>query len=205
MVEYNSLLSFGDIIQLNYNCNISKLLQEIKEFEWKQYNPRKDINRYGLSITSLDGQLNGIDLDSLYEYNIIHNTKYNESSFRTLTDVYYKSKETQKLVEPFKPWLCRTHYLNFRKGGYFTPHRDWSRIDKQPAFRILVPIRDCNPNMLYFIYDGKILNFNQGTPYFVNTNKEHTIFSFSDNAIMLVMNIECNKESLTKVSELMRK
>ena len=204
MIEYTNLLSFGDMIQLNYNCNTSKLLQEIKEFEWKQYNPRKDINRYGLSVTSLDGQLNGIDLDSLYQYNEIHNTKYNELSFKTFTDVYYKSKETQKLVEPFKPWICRTHYLNFRKGGYFPPHRDWRRIDKQYSFRVLVPIRDCYPNKLYFIYDGKILNFNQGTPYFVNTNKEHTIFSFSDNAIMLVMNIECNKKSLNKITELMK-
>ena len=203
MIEYNNLLSFGDVLSLNYLGNTSKILKEIKEFEWKQYNPRHTINRYGLSVTSLDGKLNGIDLDSMYQYNRIHNTKYNELSFKTPTEVYHKSEETQKLIEPFKPWLCRTHFLNIRKGGYFPPHRDWRSIEFQPSFRILVPIRDCNPNRLYFIYDGKTLNFNYGVPYFVNTNKEHSIFSFSDNSIMLVMNIECTKESLIRVSEFM--
>tara|TARA_B100000214_G_scaffold350601_1_gene304394 strand:+ start:4614 stop:5231 length:618 start_codon:yes stop_codon:yes gene_type:complete len=203
MIEYNNLLSFGDVLTLNYSGNCSKILKDIKEFEWKQYNPRRAINRYGLSVTSLDGKLNGIDLDSMYQYNKIHNTTYNELSFKTPTEVYYKSEETQKLIEPFKPWLCRTHFLNIKKGGYFPPHRDWRSIEKQPSFRILVPIKDCNPNKLYFIYDGKILNFNYGVPYFVNTNKEHCIFSFSDTSVMLVMNIQCTKESLIKVSELM--
>jgi len=27
------------------------------------------MNRHGLSVTSLDGKLGGVDLDSLYEYN----------------------------------------------------------------------------------------------------------------------------------------
>ena len=34
-------------------------------FDFAQYNPRKDIKRYALSITSLRGEVNGIDLDSL--------------------------------------------------------------------------------------------------------------------------------------------
>ena len=95
MIEYNNLLSFGDVLSLNYLGNTSKILKEIKEFEWKQYNPRHTINRYGLSVTSLDGKLNGIDLDSMYQYNRIHNTKYNELSFKTPTEVYHKSEETQ--------------------------------------------------------------------------------------------------------------
>ena len=65
---YNDLLTYGDFIQLSNSCNSKELLEEIKEFEWKQYNPRKNINRYGLSITSNDGSLNGEDLYSLYEY-----------------------------------------------------------------------------------------------------------------------------------------
>ena len=114
--------------------------KEIKDFEWKQYNPRKEINRYGLSVTSSDGTRNGIDLDSLYEYNRENNTKFDEDSFKTFTDVYYKSEEVQKLVEPFKPWLWRTHFLNFRKGGYFPPHRDKRTSKEQKSMRLLVPI-----------------------------------------------------------------
>ena len=49
-----------------------QLMKEMEPFkdEWKPYNVRKPNNRWGLSITSLDGGLSGIpDLDSLYEYN----------------------------------------------------------------------------------------------------------------------------------------
>ena len=139
MKHYHQLLSYGDLIELETRCNTDKLLKEIKDFEWKQYNPRKEINRYGLSITSSDGTRNGIDLDSLYEYNRENNTKYDEDSFKTFTDVYYKSEEVQKLVEPFKPYLWRTHFLNFRRGGYFPPHRDnkHSNID---SFRLFLPL-----------------------------------------------------------------
>ena len=201
---YNNLLSFGDIIELNIDCNVKKLLDNISKFEWLKYNPRKDINRYGLSVTSLDGNLTGIDLDSISEYNKEYNTKFDEDSFKTFTDVYYKSEEVQKLVEPFKPWLWRTHFLNFRKGGYFPPHRDMRRIDEQDSFRILVPIRDCNLPALYFMYEDKPLHFNMGSAYFVNTNKMHSIFSYSNKSCMLVMNIESNDESIKKVGDLMK-
>jgi len=66
---YQNLLSFGDKIELNLFCNVGNLLKEIKDFQWHQYNPRKEMNRHGLSVTSLDGKLGGVDLDSLYEYN----------------------------------------------------------------------------------------------------------------------------------------
>ena len=201
---YNNLLSFGDVIELRLQCNVSKLLDNIKPFDWKQYNPRKQINRYGLSVTSLDGSMNGIDLDSIAEYNKENNTSYNESSFKTFTEVYHKCDETKKLVEPFKPWLWRTHFLNFRRGGYFPPHRDMRRVDEQESFRILVPLKCCNPPSLYFMYEDKPLHFNMGNAYFVNTNKMHSIFSFTDNAYMLVMNIECTDESLKKVGEFIK-
>ena len=204
MIHYHHLLSYGDLIELEVKCNPGKLLKEIKEFEWKQYNPRKEVNRYGLSVTSSDGTINGIDLDSLYEYNRENGTKYDEDSFKTFTDVYHKSEETQKLIEPFKPWLWRTHFLNFRKGGYFPPHRDMRTTDGQKSMRLLVPINLCNPADVYFVHDGNILNFHRGTTYFLNTNKQHCIFSYSDKAIMLVMNIECCKESIDKVIKLFK-
>ena len=92
---YNDLLSYGDFIQLNNFCNSKELLEEIKDFEWIQYNRRKNINRYGLSVTSSDGTRNGLDLDSLWELSKEHNKIYDEDNFTTLTDVYHKSKEVQ--------------------------------------------------------------------------------------------------------------
>lgn len=204
MKHYHQLISYGDQIELETRCNPDRLLKEIKDFEWKQYNPRKEINRYGLSVTSSDGTRNGIDLDSLYEYNKENNTKFDEDSFKTFTDVYYKSEEVQKLVEPFKPWLWRTHFLNFRRGGYFPPHRDMRTSKEQKSMRLLVPISLCNPSDMYFMYEDKPLYFKYGSVYFLNTNKKHSIFSYSDKAIMLVMNVECNEDSVEKVTKLFR-
>ena len=137
---YNNLLSYGDFIQLKNFCNSKELLEEIKEFEWKQYNPRKNINRYGLSVTSEDGSLNGKDLDSLYELSKETGKVYDEDSFTVLTDVYHMSKQVKKLIDPWKPWLCRTHFLNFKKGGYFPPHIDSYKFGEQKFIRLLVPI-----------------------------------------------------------------
>jgi len=201
---YNELLSFGDVIELKLKCNVLKLFDNIKTFEWTQYNPRKKVNRYGLSVTSLNGYMDGVDLDSIHEYNKENNTSYNESSFKTFTEVYHKCDETKKLVEPFRPWLWRTHFLNFRKGGYFPPHRDIREIGEQESFRILVPLKFCNPPNLYFMFEEKPLHFNMGSAYFVNTNKMHTIFSFEDAACMMVMNVQCTNDSIKKVGELMK-
>ena len=200
---YNNLLSYGDFIQLNNSCNSKELLEEIKDFTWFKYNPRKNVERYGLSITSEGGKLTGKDLDSLYELSKDTGKIYDEDSFTTLTDVYRKSKQIQKLVDPFKPWLCRTHLLNFKKGGYFPPHIDNRGFHGKQFIRLLVPIRKCNPSFLYFMYEDKLLNFNRGYTYFLNTNKKHAIFSFSDDSTMLVMNLECCKESIEQIQRYM--
>ena len=54
-MSYNSLLSFGDMIPLKLKCDVNKLFNEIKEFKYAHYNPRKpDIKRYGpVSYTHL--------------------------------------------------------------------------------------------------------------------------------------------------------
>lgn len=201
---YYKLLSFGDIIELNTQIDSHKLLKEIDHHIWMKYNPRKDNNRFGLSITSTDGKLNGIDLDSLYQYNEEHNTKYNETSFRTKTQVYYDSEEIQKITKLFDDSLCRSHLINLKKNGSFPPHRDWRSIDKQESFRIVVPLTHCNPTNMYFMYEDKPLYFEHGRAYFINTNKNHSVFSFSDDAIFMVMNVECNWSSINTILYNMR-
>ena len=196
MTDYYKLLSFGDVIELSIGVNPDKLLDEIDGFEWSQYNPRKANNRLGLSITSSDGSFNKIDLDSLYEYNLENGTRYRETAFKTRTDVYDASKEIQKVIDVFGEHVCRSHLINMKTNGSFPPHRDWRRIDIQETFRVLVPLQFCNPNDMYFMYEDKPLHFNHGKAYFINTNKNHSVFSFSDNAIFIVINVEVNADSL---------
>lgn len=193
MITYERVLSYGNIFPLNISCDRSKLIQEISGFDFAQYNTEKlAIPRLGLSVTSLDGNINSGDLESL------KGTKYRESSFNTLTQVYHSSAEVQKLVDPFKQWIGRTHILNIRKGGYFPPHRDEMSIE-QHTYRIIVPLRSFNPPHSYLIYDDTVTHMNEGQAYFMNTNIVHSTMSFSNDMLVMVMNVVCCDESYTKL------
>ena len=193
-MSYNSLLSFGDLIPLKLKCDVKKLFDETEEFVYLKYNPRKDIERYGLSITSLDGSLNGVDLDSIKEYNKENNTEYDELSFNKFTEVYNVSSEIQKIVEPFKNHIGRSHILHLAEGGYFPPHRDLPvYVEQQNSLRVLIPLKGCNPPDMYFMYEDKPLHFEHGRAYFLNTNKAHNLFAFKD-SYMIVLNIKTSEE-----------
>ena len=201
-MSYNSLLSFGDLIPLKLKCDVKKLFDETEEFVYLKYNPRKDIERYGLSITSLDGSLNGIDLDSIKEYNKENNTEYDELSFNKFTKVYHTSSEIQKIVEPFKNHIGRSHILSLQEGGYFPPHRDLPvYVEQQNSLRILVPLKGCNPPDMYFMYEDKPLHFEHGRAYLLNTNKSHNLFSFKGSE-MIVLNIKTNEEVYNIIGDL---
>ena len=193
-MSYNSLLSFGDLIPLKIKCDVKKLFNEVKDFKYLQYNPRKDIKRYGLSITSLDGNMDGVDLDSIKEYNKENNTEYDELSFQAFTSVYYESQEIQKITEPFLGHIGRSHILHLPEGGYFPPHRDLPvYVEQQNSLRVLVPLKGCNPPDMYFMYEDKPLHFEHGRAYFLNTNKAHNLFAFKD-SYMTVLNIKTSEE-----------
>ena len=181
------------------------ILEGLKQFDenWTKYNPRKNINRWGLSVTNLDGKLGpGPDLDSLYEYNKENNTSISESDFIIPTPVYDVVKS---YCDPFKEWLFRTHILKLKLGGCFPSHVDniGPTID---SFRLLVPLQICNPKEEgYFIYEqNKILFWEYGHLYFFNTCKRHVIFNANDqyNHIVLIMNVKLTKESVCKVTNL---
>jgi hypothetical protein len=196
MITYERLLSFGNVIPLSIHCDPNKLLTEIATFSKERYNAYKlDNPRYGLSVTSLDGSLNGTDLNSLYEVFQHEHKLYDEMSFKTPTEVVRKSAETQKLIMPWLPNLGRSHFLFFKKGGYFPPHRDDRGSETQHTFRIVVPLAGCNPPSFYYIFDGQVQYLTHGYAYFMNTNLTHSVFSYTDNAVMLILNVECTQDT----------
>tara|TARA_B100000902_G_scaffold389605_1_gene437042 strand:+ start:135 stop:752 length:618 start_codon:yes stop_codon:yes gene_type:complete len=200
MIDYKTLLTYGDFIPLKPRCSVNKLFDEIKIFDFAQYNPRKDIKRYGLSITSLRGEVNGIDLDSLLEIWKETGKMYTESDFSTFTAVYNASSEIQNLIEPFKDHIARSHILNLKPGGYFPPHRDTTVIKEPDDFRVIVPLKRCNPPDMYFMYEDKSLHFDHGRAYFLNTNKTHSVFSLND-SYFIVLNIKNNEDSIKAIGE----
>lgn len=184
----SDLYLFEDCMELN----IPKSKIDETKLNWVKYNPRKDIERYGCSITSLDGNDSGhIDLDSVYEYNRENNTCYQEKDF------CYRTKHAY----PFANFLNRfevgrCHYIKLPPGGHFPWHRD---LD--PAtFRIIYTVKHCYLYDFVWLQDDKILNLYDNAWYFINTRKKHAVFSFSTTifAVFNVLNTESNIYELKK-------
>lgn len=193
---YNILTSYGDQFAFNIKVNTKKILSELTQFDndWAQYNPRKPVNRYGLSLTNYDGKLGpGPDLDSLDEYNIEHNVDISEKDFKVCTPAYDLFKEH---FEPFKEWLFRSHIIKLGPGGFFPQHIDNYGMTI-PSFRIIVPLKNCNPMNGYFLLEDRILNWEYGRLYFMNTCKRHTVFNSSmKDMLFVVLNVELTGKSL---------
>lgn len=202
-MEINDLLALtrlsmlGDWCKIKTNFNPKQLMAEIQPFsnEWKQYNPRKNINRQGLSITSFDGLLSGIpDLDSLSEYNRENQTILDNYSCNKFTEVYKNSLQLQEMLAPFKDHLLRTHFIKLNAGGFFPDHRDCYpefENDIREQIRIIFFVNNCNTKGLKFIYDNKLLTMNNnGSAYFFNGNKSHCVFSTTNECIFVVANLK---------------
>ena len=195
---YNKLTAYGDQYAFNIYVDPQKVLDSLKQFDndWTQYNPRKlPNNRFGLSITNINGKLGpGPDLDSLPEYNKENNTDLDEKDFVVPTPVYDIFKDC---FDPFKQWLFRTHIIQLRPGGFFPSHID-NYGPTIPSFRLFLPLEHCNPQRGYFIIEDRMLHWEHGRMYFINTCKRHLLFnpSFS-NMTFVVLNVSLSTESVS--------
>ena len=218
------LALYGDVIPLRLKLDYKKFEEGLKLHNDKcvQYNPRKNIPREGLSITSLDGGFSGKpDLDSLKEYNEERNIYLDEPDFKTKTPFY---PYVESVLGKFKNHLGRTHLIKKSAGGQFQSHRDGYEREVK-SFRLFLPIYNCNPPFNYFILDDKILRFEHGRLYFLNTLKEQIVITSArggppsggpDNtknfipgggdlqSMYLVANINLNEESTDLVLHNMR-
>lgn len=201
---FNILSSYGDQYKLNLKDNYTKILNGLKIYDdkWSRYNPRKENNRWGLSVLNYDGKLGpGPDLDSIYQYNAENGVELFETDFTIPTPAY---ELVSKFCDPFKEWLCRTHFIKIKSGGFFPSHVDNIGFNIV-NFRLLVPLSVCNPeDGFYFIYeDDRILRWKYGNLYFLNTCKRHTVFNANyDEHIVLIMNVRICKESIQKVTSM---
>ena len=186
---YTRLHTMGDWLELQ-DFDSKQIMRDLDSWknEWKPYNRKKPNNRFGLSITSLDGGLGGIpDLDSLYEYNKINGTDVKNHDIKTLTPVYDSSSELQKIIEPWKPWLGRCHFLKLNAGGYFPEHYDINKLDyAYDEIRLIGFVNKISKYTLKFLYEDKLLDVQDGSLYWFNANKRHSVFSMTDDCIMIV-------------------
>jgi len=173
------------------NFNAKKLLKEIEQFkdDWKPYNPKKPNNRFGLSVTSIDGGLSGIpDLTSLRDYELQTGKKVQNIDLNVPTEVYKQSEELQTILEPFKPWLTRSHFLRIDRGGFFPDHFDVAQAGNYANDEIrLIGLVNANEYQFKWIYDDKIINKNNGSLWYCNVSKRHSVFSTLDGMILLII------------------
>lgn len=198
------IVNFGDIIELDFpTWNIDSTQKILKSHPgWVRYQPQKlDNNRYGLSVTSLDGGFSGEpDLYSLKDYKDMTGKNFNEIDFKKRTNIVNFIPELNPLLDFFEPNLGRTHFLKFNPGGFFPPHRDNGLIPSSPTFRIIVPIQNWHPLCVKWIHDDKLVNFEIGRTYFINTTKIHTIFSFAQDVTVLVLNVVSDDLIVSKMA-----
>lgn len=203
-VLYSTLTRFGDYypLRLESKASCSKIIKELEEkFTWVQYNPRRKINRYGLSITSLDGGLSGRpDLDSLYHYFEETGISLQEPDFNTKTPVYEYFNEW---LNPIQQYLGRTHIIKLERGAYFPPHRDNKSSDIE-SFRLFLPL-NYSSEQNFFLLEDKKLEFANGKMYFIDTALMHTLFNTNDYPFYFVIaNVILSQESVDTVLKFLR-
>lgn len=202
----DSLLRLGNVFELDFSLDAVTIEREIEPFadNWQQYNPYKPKNpRTGLSITSLDGGLSGKpDLYSLREYYQREGKLYRERDFSTPTPVYEACKSIQPLLNHFRPYLGRTHFLRFEAGGYFPPHRDGAGADETDTFRIFVPLHGVSRSNFAFLYNEERLVLEIGCTYFINTLVNHSLFAFAPVTVM-VCNVVLNHETVKRLKSVL--
>ena len=199
---YFHLISLGSHYALDLRADPERVREQLEPFagDWHVYNPAKPgYHREGLSVTSLDGGLSGEkDLTSLVELRKATGEVYTELSFRTLTPVFAAVPAVHEVLRPFVPFLGRTHFLRFGRGGYFPYHRDSFRSHIE-TFRLFVPLNVANDRDFVFLLGNERLNLEAGRAYFINTRVEHALFSFAPASVHLVMNVELCPAAVHKV------
>lgn len=193
------LSSLGPVVELDFKIDESLFQSEVKELNsfWRSYNPRKNIKRYGLSLTSLDGNDSGIpDLDSIKEFNKENGTNYIESDFKVPTKSYHKISALSSALHYFKEDLGRSHLIRLDQGGHFPPHRD--AYIEPSCFRILIPCTNCEKDQFVFLLENKRVELTPWRAYYIDTRLEHSVFSFVDNSVQVVLNVMLSPETVAK-------
>ena len=193
---------YGDVIPLKFIPMEANLTDLLKPFDndWKQYNSKKPhIKRMGLSITSLDGLLTGHpDLDSVKEYNEIHGLKLDEPDFNKKTAVVNASPSLVTITSKFAS-LGRSHFIKFGAGGFFPYHRDGNFRLPAKSFRVFALVKGSNKSDFVWLQEDKRLELIERKWYAINTFKEHSVFSFSDDTMIAVLNIPVCEENINVI------
>ena len=106
----------------------------------------------------------------------------------------------EKWLAPLEPYLGRTHVIKLNRGGYFPPHRD-NKHSNIESFRLFLPL-NYDSRTTFFMLEDKKMEFSNGTMYFIDTAKMHTLFHCADNPFyFVVVNMVLSQDSVDKTLE----
>jgi hypothetical protein len=196
---WNSLTNLGDKVKLKLKIDPYTVEQQLEKFKdnWCPYNQKKDVhnNRWGLPITSHTGDvMDNYHLNSFGYMQRYHDVEMKEENFTTPTDVYRSVPDLAKLVDVFAPDIGRVHLLRVDQGGFFPPHRDFPGVGPE-YFRLLCVFGKCKPENFVHILDGQTFYPDPGFLYFINFQKDHSVFSFSDGLYALILTVKLNERT----------
>lgn len=196
---WNSLVNLGKKVKTKWHFDYTQVEQQLTQFSnnWCPYNVRKDTvnNRWGLPVTSQSGDImDNYHLNSFGYMKKYHNTELSEDNFKTPTVVCDNIIEVKKLIDVFSPDIGRVHFLRIDKGGYFPPHRDFHGLSPE-YFRLVSIFGRNSPENYGFILDGELIYPESGYLYFMNTQLDHSLFSFSDNLYALILTVKLNERT----------
>lgn len=165
---------------------------------WVQYNPAKPIKRYGIPLTvdvdHPEGTYPHTGLTSLRDLMWANTVGVDvERKFSTFTDLARQIGFDKWWYSIFPPDSApaRSHFIKLDSGGFFPPHRDGNfTIDTdEDCFRLFCPIKNCDSRSMVWLQNGRQLTFDHGRVYFINTYVEHSVYSFVDDCVFLVINV----------------
>ena len=85
------------------------------------------------------------------------------------------------------------------RGSYFPEHFDINKEDYSYDEVRFVGFVRCNEKDFKWIYDDKVIKGNQGSLWYFNGNKKHSVFSMIDGVIILVMCLKFDKHLFQKI------
>jgi hypothetical protein len=196
---FNSLSNIGDYIKLKMYANPGQLEKDLVQFDdnWCPYNVKKDVhnNRWGLPITSHSGDVtDNYHLNSFGYMQKYHNVEMREDNFAEPTQVYHALKQIQPIVDMFRPDIGRVHFLKIGAGGFFPPHVD--HVGACPEYiRLIAVFGKCKPENFVQMINGRPTYFDPGYFYFVNFQREHSVFSFTDYVYSMMLTVKLTQRT----------
>jgi hypothetical protein len=144
-------------------------------------------NLYGDSL-KLDILADFVSIDDLSHLNPIDNIKGRLTGGKTV--YILDGIPTEWNLDTNLKWRAPI-YTVMSLGNYFPPHRDFKRdgIDND-MIRLNCFITNAQPEECTYIIDNTIQKFNKLRWYVVNPRKTHYSFSFKDNTIHYIVDLD---------------